>query len=170
MRLVQLTPCTGEPAGPRHKENKPKPGAASVCKPRLLAQTELLDDCAVTLNILLLQIAEKVSSVTDHLEHAATAVMVLRVVLQVLGERVDAAGENGDLHLGRTGVAFVYRIGCDDVLLFAFQHDFHLMKSNSPVTERRRVKRPQNGQYPTTESRRYEDDYSTGRFICKEFF
>lgn len=34
----------------------------------LLSETELFDDCAVTVDVLLLEIAEKVSSVTDHLE------------------------------------------------------------------------------------------------------
>ena len=91
----------------------------------LSSQTELADDGTVTLNIVVLQIVEQVSSVTDHLLKTATAVEVVLVCLQMLGEACDSVGEERDLHLGRTGVAFVGSVLLDDGLLFVFQHGFY---------------------------------------------
>ena len=93
----------------------------------LLAQVQLLDDRAVTLDIDLLQVTKKVTSVADHLQHAATAVVVLVVCLQMLGKSIDAVGQNSDLNLRRTSVALVGGILRNNGLLFFFQHvRFHL--------------------------------------------
>ena len=86
----------------------------------LLSDVQLLDDRAVTLDIDLLQVCKKISSVTDHLEKSAAAVVVLVVSLEVLGESVDAIGKDRDLNLGRTGVALVGLVLVDDCLLFVF--------------------------------------------------
>ena len=100
----------------------------------LLAQVQLLDDRAVTLDIDLLQVAQKVSSVADHLQHTAAAVVVLVVSLEVLGESVDAMGKDRDLNLGRTGVALVGSVLRDDGLLFVLQHFlFHLSFYYAPA-------------------------------------
>jgi len=93
---------------------------------KLLSQVQLFDDRAVTLDIGLLQVAQKVSSVTDHLQKAAAAVVVLVIGLQMLGEVVDSVGQKRDLNLGRTGVALVGSILLNNCLLFVFQHCFHL--------------------------------------------
>ncbi len=90
----------------------------------LLSEVQLLDDRAVTLDIDLLQICKEVSSVTDHLEKAATAVVVLVVDLEVLGESVDAMCEDRDLYLGRTGITLVHLVLLDDSLLFVFSDHF----------------------------------------------
>ena len=47
------------------------------------------------------------------------AVLVLLVDLEVLGEVVDAAGEQRDLHLGRAGVGLVEPVLGDDLGLLA---------------------------------------------------
>ena len=105
----------------------------------LLAQVQLLDDRAVTLDIDLLQVAKKVSSVADHLQHAAAAVVVLMVGLQVLGEGVDAMSKDRDLNLGRTGVALVGSVLLNDCLLFVFQHFvftfLQLLQLNLSITQ-----------------------------------
>ena len=93
----------------------------------LLSQSELTDDCTVTLNVNLLEVVEQVSSVTDHLLQTAAAVEVLLVGLQVLGQVVDTGSQNGNLYFGRTGVALVGGIGLNQVELFFFLHgSFHL--------------------------------------------
>ena len=53
----------------------------------------------------------------------------------MLVELIDAGGENGDLDLGRTGVALVGRIFRDDSGLFFFlDHGcFHLSKNCPPA-------------------------------------
>ena len=100
-----------------------------VATEELLTQTELLDDRAVTLDIVLLEVCEEVSSVTDHLEKAATAVVVLVVRLHVFSQVVDTVGQKCDLYFGRTGIAFVNSVLFNDGLLGVLVHfGFHLSK------------------------------------------
>ena len=104
------------------REREAKENPRSSLPNGLLAQVQLFDDCAVTLDVDLLQVAKKVTSVTDHLQHAAAAVVVLVVCLEVLGQRVDAMGKDRDLYLGRTGVTFVGLVLVDNELLFFSGH------------------------------------------------
>ena len=100
-----------------------------VATEELLTQTELLDDRAVTLDIVLLEVCEEVSSVADHLEKAAAAVVVLVVRLHVLGQVVDTVGQKCDLYFGRTGITFVNSVLFNDGLLCVLVHfGFHLSK------------------------------------------
>ena len=135
----------------------------------LLTQVQLLDDRAVTLDIDLLQVAQQVASVTNHLQHAAAAVMVLVVSLEVLGQGVDAMGKDRDLYLGRTGVALVGGVLRNDSLLFVFQHGFiHLS-----FTMRRPSGRSVNATwwlYPTTEKASRNEYYNTTDPKSKEVF
>ena len=95
----------------------------------LLSEVQLFDDRAVTLDIGLLQVAEKVSSVTDHLQKAATAVVILVISLEVLGQILDSVSQKRDLYLRRTCVAFVSLVLFDDSCLFCLcNHGFHLIK------------------------------------------
>ena len=85
---------------------------------------------------------------TNHLGQTATAVVVVGVALEVLGQVVDAVGQNSDLNRGRSGVAVVDRLLLNDCLFFLSGHDvFHLSKYNffaKRVSHRdRRVKVPQ---------------------------
>ena len=89
----------------------------------LLSDVQLLDDSSVSLDVCLLEVAKKVSSVTNHLKKAATAVEVLVVVLEVCVEVVDAVCEKRDLNLGRTCVAFVCCVLLDKSLLYVLLHD-----------------------------------------------
>ena len=84
----------------------------------LLSDTELLDDGTIALDVLLHQVVEKVSSVTNHLEKAAAAVMVVSVALQMLVKAVDSRCENSDLNLRAAGVLFVDFVLLNQSLLF----------------------------------------------------
>ena len=90
----------------------------------LLSQSELADDRTVTLDVSLLQIVQKVSSVTDHLLQTAAAVEVLLVSLEVHGQVVDTGGQDCDLNLRRTGISFVGSVLLDQGKLFIFLHGF----------------------------------------------
>ena len=90
----------------------------------LLSQTQLADDRAITLDVNLLQVVQKVSSVTDHLLKTAAAVEVLLVGLQVLGQVSDAVGEDRDLNLGRTRVSLVGCVLLNESELFILLHGF----------------------------------------------
>ena len=111
---------------------------------KLLSETELFDDCAVTVDVLLLEIAEKVSSVTDHLKKTASGVMVVVVSAEMFGKGVDARCKDRDLYFGRTCIAFVCAVLFDDTLLFVFLHHglfppFKNKCRNSCPSTRRRV-------------------------------
>ena len=85
---------------------------------KLLAQTQLGDEGTVTVDVLLLQIGQQVAAAADHLEQAAAAVVIVLVGLEVLGQVIDASGQQSDLNLGRTGVTLVQGGLLDDGLLF----------------------------------------------------
>ena len=104
----------------RSAEQGLRPTPHSVAQ--LLAQIQLFNDRAVTLDVDLLQVAQQITSVADHLQHAAAAVVVLVVCLEVLGQSIDAMGKDRDLDLGGTGVALVSCILSNDSLLFVLQH------------------------------------------------
>ena len=59
----------------------------------------------------------------DHHEKAAAGVVVMLVLTQMLGQLVDAGGQDRDLDLGGTGVALMGRIlGDDSGFLFLLDH------------------------------------------------
>ena len=93
----------------------------------LLTQAQLLDDGAVTLHILLLEISQQATALADHHQQATTAVVVLLVNLQMLGQLVDPGSQNGDLHFGRTGVGLVQAVGFDHFGLFVFENHWYFL-------------------------------------------
>lgn len=93
----------------------------NVC---LLSQAELADDRAVTLDVVLLQVVQQTSSVTNHLLQTAAAVEILLVSLEVLGQVSDAVGQDSNLYLGRTCVTLVGSVLLNDVEFCFFLHGF----------------------------------------------
>ena len=135
----------------------------------LLSQAELANDRAVTLDIVLLQVVQQTSSVTDHLLKTAAAVEVLLVDFQVLGQVSDAVGQNSNLYFGRTCVALVSSVLLDDAVLefllhgiFTFQKNIYLRFTQQSVgesaAERPRVRKP---------SSRIRQYYTTLFLFCK---
>ena len=87
-----------------------------------MSDTEFCNDCTITFDVNLLEVAQQVSSVTDHLGEATTAVVVVMVALEVLGEVVDAIGQDSDLNFGGTGVGFVKSVSNDYFGFFFLSH------------------------------------------------
>ncbi len=95
----------------------------------LLSETELLNDSSVSLDVNLLKVVKKISSVTNHFEKAATAVVVLVVTLKVLGKVSYSVSKDSDLNLRRACVTFVSCVLFDNCLLFCCCHfRIHLSK------------------------------------------
>ena len=90
---------------------------------QLLSDVQLRNDGTVSFDILLLQVVQQISAVSHHFQHTSAAVMVLLVHLQMLGQLIDSGGQNGDLNLRRTGVAFMSGISCDNCVFFVFGED-----------------------------------------------
>ena len=63
-----------------------------------------LDERAVALEVVALQVVEQPAALADEHQQAAARVVVLAVLAQVLGELVDARGQQRDLDLGGAGV------------------------------------------------------------------
>lgn len=119
---------------------------------KLFPDAQLGNNRAVAVDVLLGQVVQEVPALTDHHKEATAAVVVMLVNPQVLGELVDAGGKNGDLHLGRTGVALVRRIlGNDLGFLFLLNHDIFHLSINSPAAKNGPVERQ--WRYPETEPR-----------------
>ena len=87
---------------------------------RLLTDTKLSDDRTIAFDILLLEVVQKVSSVTYHLQKSAAGVVILLVNLDVFSQLVDPLGEDSDLYLGRTGVLLMQTVSLDNGCLFFF--------------------------------------------------
>src|SRR5919107_3328989 len=81
------------------------------------AQAEPLDDRAVAVDVFLLHVVQKAATLTHQEQQPTTAVMVVLVLLQVLGQVSDPVLEQGDLDLGRAGVALAGAVLGDDLFL-----------------------------------------------------
>src|SRR2546428_967176 len=92
------------------------PWVTLIARP-LSAQTEPPDDRLVTLGALLVQICEQSPSLSDHLEQAAAARIVVSRRAEMLGQVFDALREQCDLDLGRTAVLLVAPVGLDQLTL-----------------------------------------------------
>src|SRR5690606_3944625 len=96
-------------------------------------KSEPVPEFAVPLDVGLLQVSHQPLAPADQQQQATTAVVVLFVHLQVLGEVSDPFGEDGDLDLGRTSVALVGRVLLYD-LGFGVRverHDLPCLRSSS---------------------------------------
>src|SRR5687768_8143664 len=70
----------------------------------LFAQTQPLDQVAVLVRVLALQIVEQLAALAHQLQEPAARMEILDVRLEMLGEAVDALGEERDLDFRRPGV------------------------------------------------------------------
>ncbi len=70
----------------------------------LLAEAQFCDDSAVTLDIVVVQVSQLPTPLTDHLQKPAPRVVVLPVEAQMLSEVIDTIGKHRNLHLGGTCV------------------------------------------------------------------
>src|SRR5690606_16567817 len=99
----------------------------------LLPQTQLLDQCVIPLDILLLEVCEQAAALVDHHQQAAARMVVLVVILEMLGEVADPFGQDRDLHFGRSRVVLVTGIALDNLLLL-FGGNRHLFTPRYPVS------------------------------------
>src|SRR5438552_2349697 len=99
------------PGGVPHSERPPE---------SLLADAQPFDELPIPRGILRLQVVEESSALPDQLEQPAARMVVLLVGLEVLGQILDALGQERDLDLGRAGVALVRPELLDHTLLLRF--------------------------------------------------
>src|SRR5471032_1658708 len=86
---------------------------------RLSAQTEALDQLAVTSDVGGLEVAQHALATADQQQQTSSAVVVVLVLARVLGQVQDATGEHRDLNLGGTGVALFGGVLGNDLFLYS---------------------------------------------------
>lgn len=84
----------------------------------LLTQSESLDDGAVTLDVVLLQIVEKGATLTYQLGEGSGSTIVFTVHLEVLRQMGNTVGEQCYLALSGTGVSVGLPVLSKDLLFF----------------------------------------------------
>jgi len=70
----------------------------------LLTQTQSCDQSTVTLDVLLLEVGQQIAAAANHLHQTTAAVVIVRVLLQVLIQLVDVSGQQSDLNFGGASV------------------------------------------------------------------
>lgn len=88
----------------------------------LPTQTQLGNDLAISLDVATSDVVEKATTSSDHHQKSAATVMVVRMLLQVLGQMVDAFREQRDLYLGGTRIGSVRPMLCDRLVLGCASH------------------------------------------------
>src|SRR5258707_8464777 len=83
------------------------PGRPSTTPCDLMSETEFVDELPVLREIGALQVLQEAAAALHHTQQAALPVVVLGVDPEVLGEAVDALGEQRDLNPAGAGVSFV---------------------------------------------------------------
>src|SRR3989449_9118561 len=83
------------------------PGPAGATPFGLMAETELVDELPITLQVHALQVLQQAAALADHFQKAALPVVVLGVRPEVVGEAVDPLGEQRDLDRGGARVPVV---------------------------------------------------------------
>jgi hypothetical protein len=85
---------------------------------QLIPEPEFLNDLPVGVDVRTLEVVEQTATLSDHLEKPTTTVMVLFVGPEVVGQVIDAFGENRDLNASRSGVGLMRPILLDGGTLF----------------------------------------------------
>jgi hypothetical protein len=79
--------------------------AGALSQTGLSAQAQVIDDGAVSLNVVAPYIIEETAAAADQHQQPATRMVILLVGLQVLGEILNAMGKQAYLDFGASGVA-----------------------------------------------------------------
>ena len=74
----------------------------------LFAKFQLLGDGLIAGHVRGVQVIEQAAALADHHQQSATGTVILLVALKMLGQVINALGEQGDLDVCRTGVPLVY--------------------------------------------------------------
>src|SRR3546814_1693749 len=95
-----------------HKRNGPEKGPS-----RLFAKTQLRDKFRVAARVFLFQIVKQAAALVDEHQKATTAVVILVMTFELLGQVRDALGQDRHLHLGRPRIAILAGMFLDEFLL-----------------------------------------------------
>ena len=80
----------------------------------LFAKVQLLQQLVIFRQVVPFQIIEELATAGSHLQKPAARVEILTVRAQVLGQVIDASGQERDLDFGRAGILLVSFVFGDD--------------------------------------------------------
>ena len=86
--------------------------------PELFSQAKTGYDIPITLWVLFADVLEQRGPCANHFQQSPAGGMVLAVALEMLGQLVNLLGQQGNLHLRRTGIALVHLEVMNDFSLF----------------------------------------------------
>ena len=86
----------------------------------LLTKTESLDDGTIAVDVVVVEVLQQLTTLTDEHCQRTGCVVILVILLQVLRQVRDAIAEESNLCLCRTGILCVLTILTKDLLLFGF--------------------------------------------------
>ncbi len=73
----------------------------------LVTQFQFFDHVSVPLDIEFFKVIQQSSSLPHHLQKTAAGVIVLSVFLEMIGESLDASGQDSDLYFRGTSIGLV---------------------------------------------------------------
>jgi hypothetical protein len=77
-----------------------------------VAQLELLGDRLITRQVGVMEIIQQSATLADHFEQTTAGTAILDVFLQMIGQVIDALGQQSDLHVSGSSVALVQPEAC----------------------------------------------------------
>ena len=80
----------------------------------LFTKVQLLEQLVIFRQVMPLEIIEELATARGHLQKPAARVEVFAVCAQVLGQMIDASGQERDLDFGRAGILIVSFVFLDD--------------------------------------------------------
>ena len=92
------------------------PAPVKTQKPsaQLSAQSEVGDELQIAVVLCSGQVVQQSATAADHFQKSPARVIVVLVAAQMLGQSIDTVRQQGDLYVGRAGVAGVEPVLLDD--------------------------------------------------------
>lgn len=124
--MLGITPCTERAVRP-----KGRPRVESVSQP------EILDELPVLLDVLALDVVQKPTPPSDHLQKALTGMVVVPMGVEVVSKIVDASRKDRDLDRRASTIGLVALVLLDQ-FFFGDRHRSCLLESHSLQGKRKR--------------------------------
>ena len=102
----------------------------------LLPDSKLLDDGAVTPDVLGLQIVQQAAPLANHFQQSPAGMMVLGMNLEMTRQVVDLLAQNRNLNFGRTRVSGMSLVGSDNLNLLFSRERQTTLRTNPQKSER----------------------------------
>jgi hypothetical protein len=83
----------------------------------LFAQSKLLNQSAIPVNVLLLEIIQETPPLSHQFDQAPAGVVIFGVDLEVIGQVTDPLAQNGHLHFRGAGIRVMQAKPVDEVTL-----------------------------------------------------